>query len=579
VNAILGLFAAVLNSLWQAAMVAAIVWLALKLMARINMPFNAATRYVIWWAALAMVLVLPLGPRMLDWWHTRTVIAPTIQMRHVAPAVSAPPLADPPVVVTLRQDRPAKWPLFIVALWAALCVFRLSQIGRSYLYLRGVKRRAAISTLPLPPISRPADLLISTEIASPMAVGFLRPAVVLPESLREEITPQELEHVLLHETAHIARRDDWTNLAARLLGAALALHPVAVWILRQIDRERETACDDWVVAKTGAARPYAASLARMFELRATRRGGVQGEALASGIFGGGSRLGERIELLLKRGREFSPRVSTKRVAAGILGLMGTVVAGSLAPRWIAFAQTRAEFEVASIRPTPSELRGDPQAVRPEDGFTAQQLSSGNLNYVANALIEYIKAAYGLKPYQLPKTLPQDLYQRYDIAAKAGGPATDAQMKLMLQTLLLDRFKLKVHRETKELPVYALIVGKTGPKFSAATDDGKSGVRAVSASGIKWHNITMDYLADWVSSLPSLGRPVLDRTGLRGGFDFTLAVDGLPDKGEEASAKAGIREALDASIFGSLQALGLKLESDKAQVDLYTIEHVEKPGEN
>ena len=68
-------------------------------------------------------------------------------------------------------------------------------------------------------------------------------------------------------------------------------------ILRQIDRERETACDDWVVAKTGAARPYAASLAHLFELRRARRG----EILASGIFGSRSRLGDRIEMLLRRG--------------------------------------------------------------------------------------------------------------------------------------------------------------------------------------------------------------------------------------------------------------------------------------
>ena len=67
-----------------------------------------------------------------------------------------------------------------------------------------------------------------------------------------------------------------------------ALHPVAIWILWRIEREREMACDDWVVARTGAARPYAASLAHLFELRRARRG----EILASGIFGNRSRIGE-----------------------------------------------------------------------------------------------------------------------------------------------------------------------------------------------------------------------------------------------------------------------------------------------
>ena len=92
-----------------------------------------------------------------------------------------------------------------------------------------------------------------------MAVGFLHPAVILPEGLPGELAQPEMEHVLLHEAAHIARRDDWTNLLAKALGAGLALHPVAWCILRQIDREREIACDDWVVARVGAARPYAES--------------------------------------------------------------------------------------------------------------------------------------------------------------------------------------------------------------------------------------------------------------------------------------------------------------------------------
>jgi uncharacterized protein (TIGR03435 family) len=122
------------------------------------------------------------------------------------------------------------------------------------------------------------------------------------------------------------------------------------------------------------------------------------------------------------------------------------------------------------------------------------------------------------------------------------------------------------------------VRKTGPKFVPATDDGKSGVRAITADGIKWHNISMDYLAEWVSSLPSVDRPVVDRTGLHGGFDFTLSIDGA-GKSEGDSNKVALRDALDASIFGALQDLGLKLESVKAPIDLYTIDRVERPDAN
>jgi beta-lactamase regulating signal transducer with metallopeptidase domain len=133
-----------------------------------------------------------------------------------------------------------------------------------------------------------------------MAVGFFRPAVILRESLPPALDRNELGHVLLHESGYLARFDYWTNLAARLLAAALALRPVALWILRLIDRKPEIACNDWGVARTGHARNYAASLVRMCELRWSHE-----PVLAAGILGRGSRTAQRIELKVSRGREFS----------------------------------------------------------------------------------------------------------------------------------------------------------------------------------------------------------------------------------------------------------------------------------
>src|SRR5205085_2946501 len=89
--------------------------------------------------------------------------------------------------------------------------------------------------------------------------------------------------------------DDWTNLMGRLASAAFVLHPVAAWVLRRIEREREIACDDWVVAATGSAVHYAATLARLFEFCCTRRR----ELLATGMAHRSSNLGERIEILLR----------------------------------------------------------------------------------------------------------------------------------------------------------------------------------------------------------------------------------------------------------------------------------------
>ncbi len=229
---------AVVNSLWQAALVATLVWAALRFAKRMN----AATRYAIWWAVLGVSLALPAAPQVVAWWHARAQTTVTVTAnRQAAKRVETPLMEEPPAMVVLPEERLARWPLWVAGLWAALCAYRLGQIVRSYFYLRGVKKRAVLAPTEVAPqglagASRSTRLLLSKDVLSPMAVGFLHPAVILPEGLPEELAPAEIEHVLLHESAHIARRDDWSNLLAKTVGAGLALHPVAWWILRQIER-------------------------------------------------------------------------------------------------------------------------------------------------------------------------------------------------------------------------------------------------------------------------------------------------------------------------------------------------------
>ena len=336
-----------LNTFWQAAAVAMVVWAGLRWMPRVN----AATRGAIWWSVLALVLLLPAirvkrerprPPAPIASTHRiverdEVVVAEQLPPRPAPrPVFSAPP---PPVRV-----RAGSWPAFFLALWSAVCIAQLARLAVSYRHLRRLKRDARPAApeqranldgwLPAYGVRRPVRLLVSDEIPVPVAVGFLRPAVVLPETLLSELTPEELDHVLLHELAHLARRDDWTNLLTRIGWAIFALHPVAGFALRQIDREREHACDDWVVSATGAVRPYAASLARLFELCTSRRRTL----LASGIADGGSQLGNRIALLLRRGREFTPQASALRVSLCTAVLLIFVIAASRAPAWMAFAQ-------------------------------------------------------------------------------------------------------------------------------------------------------------------------------------------------------------------------------------------------
>lgn len=344
--------AAVLNTFWQSLAVAAIAWIAIKLMPRIN----AATRHVLWWTVLGALVALPVAPALLH--RLQPTPQPAAVSSHIVadavPADSDPALAaDEPVRkaplpapanASGLELRAGEWPLLILAIWAAAVLVQLARIVWSYRYLRSLQRASAMPSAFLRRnfdawlmscrIRRPARLLVSDRIATPMAIGFRSPAVMLPRPLLAQFGESELDHVLLHELAHIARRDDWTNLFVRIAGAFLSLHPIAFWVLRRIEREREIACDDWVVSMTGAARPYAASLARLFELCFVRRG----MALASGMAGRSSHLGERIELLLRRGSRFTSKASPIPVTLGIVTLFALAIAGAQAPNWLSLAQ-------------------------------------------------------------------------------------------------------------------------------------------------------------------------------------------------------------------------------------------------
>ena len=378
-----GIFEALLNSLWQAVLVAAAVWLLLKLTPRIN----AATRHAVWWAVLAVVVLLPvvtgIGAGNREWLtNPAPPSAPPMQSARL-PSVAQ---AASPVRPVPNTIDPGDLPAAVISIWSVVCLLLFARIAWSYGHLRRIKRRAH----PAPPelqfhfdawmlacrIPRKVKLLVSREIQSPIAAGFLHPAVLLPESLLDQFTESDLHHVLLHELAHMARRDDWTNLWARVAGALLVFHPVAAWIVRRIDRERELACDDWVVAQTGDARPYAASLARLFELCSVRRRTL----LASGMAENAGHLSHRIEMLLRRGRQFTARISALRVGGMAAVLLAFAAAGVRMPRWIVFTQEQAQ-------PQTRVFASDGDAGNTRGSFLAAVVASGYGDLTIDEIVE------------------------------------------------------------------------------------------------------------------------------------------------------------------------------------------------
>ncbi len=189
----------------------------------------------------------------------------------------------------------------------------------------------------------------SSEIATPMAAGLGSPSILIPAQLFSELDADELDQIGLHETAHLARRDDYALIAQRAIEALFALHPVVRWIARRIDLEREIACDDFVIAATGRARPYAACLTRVVELA----GGVRGSLIAAAATEEPSHLARRVEMLLDKKRHTGTRLLKFRLIAAmvVLGVIVGVVA--TAPGVFAFSEPAApSFDEQDQTPQP-----------------------------------------------------------------------------------------------------------------------------------------------------------------------------------------------------------------------------------
>jgi uncharacterized protein (TIGR03435 family) len=295
-----------------------------------------------------------------------------------------------------------------------------------------------------------------------------------------------------------------------------------------------------------------------------------------------------------------------------------------------FAQTPAklEFEVASIRPA-----GPIEAMAASGKFhVGMHIDGARVDIGSMALVDLIQIAYKTKRYQISGTDSLGT-QRFDIIAKLPEGANKDQVPEMLQALLADRFKLAIHRDTKDQSVYALVVAKGGLKMKESPPDpepstsddpsapkagdppvkmqveqGKGAVITGGATGTTkvamGQNGTMHFemqkmqiagLAEFLSRF--VERPVIDMTDLKGNYQVALDLSmdemrsiarsagvAIPGGGGAAAdpgkGPADLASEPTGSIFSSIQQLGLKLEARKAPLELIVIDHVEKtPTEN
>jgi uncharacterized protein (TIGR03435 family) len=248
------------------------------------------------------------------------------------------------------------------------------------------------------------------------------------------------------------------------------------------------------------------------------------------------------------------------------------------------------FEVASIKPSDAAAHDIQIDLSPGGLFTAKNVTVKML----------IQQAYGVKDFQISGGPGWLGSERYDIAAKGDGPAvSEDEMRKMtemqrnklqelflvkVRALLADRFSLRVHRETKELPVYELTVIRDGPKIRLAPEDGSpsgglSLRRGTGGDEIIGRKVALAPLAQLLSD--QLGRPVLDKTGLKESYDFKMTFS--PDPGLRPLAPGDASVPVDtdgASVFTAVEEqLGLKLVAQRGPVEVVVIDSVQKPSAN
>jgi len=251
-------------------------------------------------------------------------------------------------------------------------------------------------------------------------------------------------------------------------------------------------------------------------------------------------------------REETRRFGRIKAAVGLAIYAATITAAQ--------AQSNA-FEVASIRPLKGNI------------FRAGISIAGDRVTVSGPLKHILTLAYNTKDYLIsggPNWANEDLYE---IIAKVGGDGTPtvAQAREMLQALLADRFQLKINRGTKEVPIYALMIGKDGSKLKESEDPAKFSVNSTAGprSKIVASSVSMAQLSYQIGNLVR-DRPVRDKTGLTGHYDVTLE---FTPEGTPADVADG------PSVFTAVQALGLKLEPTKEIGESLVIDRAERPSEN
>jgi uncharacterized protein (TIGR03435 family) len=604
------MIADIFNHLWQSTIFAAVVAL-LCAACRDN---RAPIRYALWFAASVKFLVpfaaVAAVGSLVEWQEAPAAIRSVVASPG-ARDINAPFTAmwqDPTPMVAATAQPPWIAPM-LAGVW--LCGFttiafrRVRQWREVRTAVRGSSPWTAATTRLRQSLNGQAvpdgiEIRTAATALEPGVVGLRRPVILLPDGIDSYLTAEQCAAVIAHEVCHVRRRDGLTASIHMAVEALFWFHPVVWWIGGRLVAEREQACDEHVVAEAAEPVVYAESIVTICRRCA--------EAPLMSVAGvGGADVRARISSILAGhiGLRLTLPKRLVLAAVGVLSLTVPIVTGAIEAAAFAAGQLRnplagpaidpeSRFEVVSIK------RADPSA-QLRLGMTPGRIDMVGVTVrVVAATVLPLQRVFGW-----PDGIDDE---RYTISAKMPGGAPQAAQQVAIRNLLKDRFKLLTHTETRELPIYNLVLarsdGRLGPRLEESSAEcqavAKEWVQAArgggpaqapppavercisSMPGIGTFSGKGWAMGSFVNLLPqNVGRQVIDRTGLTGLYDFTLTWMPEPAIGTSLLGLPQIPQTPadpDApNIFTALQEqLGLKLEPGRGPVEVIVVDRLEKP---
>jgi uncharacterized protein (TIGR03435 family) len=585
------------NHLWQSTLVAVFAAL-LTLTLRRN---HARARYWLWLVASLKFLVpfsllVSIG-NLLPWPRAAAQTANAslyVSIEEISQpftrAVSRVPAAPTAMASTSIQ---ALLP-WIVALWC--CGFlavvllwttrllRISAAMKSAILMQEGREVGALRRLErLGGIRRPIPFLLSRASLEPGIFGIARPTLIWPEGISQHLQDSHLEAILAHEIWHVRRRDNLAAALHMLVEALFWFYPLVWWLGARLVEERERACDEEVVAFGSDRKVYAESILKVCEF-------CLGSPLPclSGVTG--ADLKKRMAHIMNDHNSHNLGFARKLllITAATLAIAVPVIIGQATPG-------RAQSQAATSNlPTPvfSSVSIKLSETTPDEHHKLQMmfnLMDGRFMARGVTLQRLIQMAYRVQEAQIARGPDWINTAMFDVDAKLD-PSFVAAMHQQasehkelgdqgaLMTLLADRFKLALHNENRTLLAYDLVVASGGPKLQEI-----EGIRTMhfGPGELSSQGTPMDLFAAQLSE--RLGRPVVDKTGLKGSYEFNL--HWTPERSEQERMKAAgepVPEVAPAdsngpSLFTALgEQLGLKLEPHTEPVQVLVIDHAESP---